>query len=107
MTQPQIIRGTTPTITFTFNDMDPYDITKAVLAIKQSDVTVIEKTDGMTKTANTISWTLTQTETLSLSTSNNRALIVCDWLTTGGVRGRSVEQYVSVGEPAKNAEISA
>lgn len=85
----EIIRGTTPTIIFTFNEIDAADISVCYLLIKQNGETVLEKTlsDG-TVIDGKLSFTLSQTETLSLTTSAP-ASVVLDWKTTAEVRGRS------------------
>lgn len=85
----EIIRGTTPTLIFTFDTIDVEDISVAYLLIRQNGNTVIEKTltdssivDGK------LSFSLSQTETLSLSTSAP-ASVVLDWKTNAEARGRS------------------
>ena len=97
----QIIRGTTPTIKFTYNDIEVGNITSAILTLKQGGSTVIEKdlTSAQTQD-NMLVWTLTQEETLSLS--GKSVTIVCDWLLNTGVRGRSEVLTANVGEPAKD-----
>ena len=96
-----IIRGTTPTLEFKYNDIHVGDIAVANLVIKQQGATKITK-DITTATSgsNSLSWTLSQTDTLSLAPAKS-ATIVCDWKTSGGVRGRSVELTVNVEEPGK------
>lgn len=102
----QIIRGTTPTITFSYSDIQVSDISKAVLVLKQGGKDVLEK-DKTTATAdtanNTLSWTLSQAETLDLSSKD--VTLVCDWVLANGVRGRSHELISHVGEPGKNEVI--
>lgn len=83
----EIIRGTTPTIKYTFNTVDVDDITKAVLTIKKCNAIVIERdlTTG-TKGDNDITWTFTQEETLSID-GNAEAML--NWVTADGTRGAS------------------
>ena len=83
-----IIRGTTPTIKFTFDQINTSDIVTAYLVIKQRGKSVIER-DLPTATIETefISWKLEQAETLKLSKSD--AEIICDWKLNDGTRGRS------------------
>ena len=110
MVQAQIIRGTTPTISFTFNSFSVYDISAAYLVIKQANQTIIEKSiDSAWRDYenNKLSWYLDQEDTLLLSSIIKRALVVCDWVTSNGLRGRSVECWVDVGEPGKNEVINA
>ena len=66
-----IIRGTTPTIKFTFKTVDPQQIVTAYLTMKQGEL-VIEKTlaDG-TVGENYIEWQLSQAETVSLDDDEN------------------------------------
>lgn len=101
----QIIRGTTPTISFQYSDITVSDITKAILSLKQSGQTVIER-DLTTATISedSISWELTQAETLTLNASRNVS-IVCDWLLSSGVRGRSNILSADVGEAGKDEVI--
>ena len=100
----QIIRGTTPTIKFTYADITVSAITTAILTVKQNGTDIITKdlTDA-TIGADYISWTLTQTETLSLGKTG--VVIVCDWVTTDGTRGRSNILNATIGEPGKNEVI--
>lgn len=103
-----IIRGTTPSIVFSYSDIDVGDITKAILTIKQKGEIIIEKNledatiDGIN---NTITWFLPQEDTLSLDGKLN-AVIVCDWLLDTGVRGRSQVMTANVTEPGINEVIS-
>lgn len=84
----QIIRGTTPTIQFTFNYVDVDNISTAVLTIKQSCVEKVEKDiTAATAGEKTLSWTLTQEESLSLATGACK--IQCNWLLADGTRGAS------------------
>lgn len=66
-----IIRGTTPTIKFTFKTVDPQQIVTAYLTMKQGEL-VIEKNlaDG-TVGENYIEWRLSQAETVSLDDDEN------------------------------------
>ena len=103
-----IVRGTTPTIIFTFQTIDVSDIDTAYLVVKQWDTAKITKditSATVDSDAGTLSWTLTQTESLALETAK-RCSIMCDWLTSSGTRGRSVEKTESVENPGKNEVIS-
>ena len=100
----QIIRGTTPTISFVFSTVNVSDITVADLTIKQEGNAVIEKDiTSATTTSSSISWLLSQEDTLTLSSKT--ATIVCDWKTSAGIRGRSKIQTVDIGEAGKNEVI--
>lgn len=101
----QIIRGTTPTLIFQYSDITVSDITTAYLTIKQSGNTVIER-DLTTATIgeDSISWELTQEETLELNGAR-QARVVCDWVLSSGIRGRSHTLDAEVGEPGKNEVI--
>ena len=91
----QIIRGTTPTIQFTFNYVDVDNISAAVLSIKQSCVEKVEKDiTAATAGEKTLSWTLTQAESLSLATGVCK--IQCNWLLADGTRGASKVYNVEV-----------
>lgn len=101
----QIIRGTTPTLEFTFSDITVGNITTAILTAKQDSTIMIEKDlEAATRGEKSISWTLAQEDTLKLK-SGRSADIVCDWKTDGGIRGRSNLLKVDIGEPGKNEVI--
>lgn len=103
-----IIRGTTPTISFVFKHIDPEDIDRAVLTIKQNGTTVVERMqDTMaTDTDNAkVFWILTQEETLSLM-PKRKVETICDWVLTDGTRGRSLKAEFGTEEPGKNEVIS-
>lgn len=101
----QIIRGTTPTLEFTFSDITVGNIITAILTAKQDSTIIIEKDlTAATIGEKSISWTLAQEDTLKLKSSRS-ADIVCDWKTDGGVRGRSNQLKVDIGEPGKNEVI--
>ena len=90
-----IIRGTTPTITYTFSVVNPADITVACLTIKKGDAVLVEKTLEQAEVGQkSLSWTLTQEETLAVKGS---AEIMLNWKTIGGTRGASMpsgEQFI-------------
>lgn len=85
----EIIRGTTPTLIFTFDTIDVDDISVAYLLVKQSGNTVIEKTfEDSTISEEKLMFSFTQAETLSLA-QGVPASVVLDWKTIAGIRGRS------------------
>lgn len=85
--------GTTPTITYTFSLVSPADFASAILTIKRNNNIVIRKElpDAEVGEAS-VSWTLTQAETLLLGTGQSK--MMCNWLTNTGVRGASPETVV-------------
>ena len=90
-----IIRGTTPTIKYTFRIVNPSDIVTAVLTIKSRGTIAITKTleDAIVGETD-LSWTLTQEETLSLTAGQARMML--NWVTSGGTRGASAETAINV-----------
>lgn len=101
----ELFRGTTPTIYFDFNNVDPADFTSAFLVLKQNDEVVIEKgIDSAAIEENKISWTLTQEETLLLE-KDTRTHILCDWRTNSGIRGTSKPALAKISDSGKNEVI--
>lgn len=98
-----IIRGTTPTITYTFSVVDVSTITSAYLTFVEDGETVLEKelTDAVVG-EDTLSWTLTQAETLTFS---DRVTLQCNWLTNSAVRGASKKTTISVTDNVKEEVI--
>ena len=94
-----IIRGTTPTVRFTFASVNPAQIMDAYLVLKQQgqEVVRIEMEDAIVG-EHALSWVLSQEQTLAL-TPGKDTTIVCDWLLPTGVRGRSEEAVYKTGEP--------
>lgn len=89
----KIVIGTTPTIIYNFSIVDPADITDAIMSIKVGGQIIIEKTlEDATVGENTLSWTLTQAETLSIGT--RFGTIMVNWLTDDGTRGASIEANI-------------
>ena len=99
----EIIRGSTPVIKFTFSNVNPANISKAQLTIKDMDKNVIvtDTQANMTTGTDFVSWTLTQTQTLALPVDEDVA-VMCDWLLTDGTRGRSNIVRYTVGDTGKN-----
>ena len=88
----RIIRGTTPTITYTFKTVDVADLTAAYLTIKRNNYIAVEKDlSAATVDENTLSWTLTQADTLAVA---GDAYIMLNWKTNDGTRGASAETAV-------------
>lgn len=95
----EIIRGTTPTLKFNFRTVNPAEIDTAYLVIKQLGQEKLRLSlSDATASANALSWTLTQEQTLHLAIGRD-VVAVCDWKLQNGVRGRSEEAVFDVGEP--------
>lgn len=89
----QIIIGTTPTIIYNFKIVSPADLTKAILTIKCNGQLILEKTLADASMGdNSLSWTLTQEETLALGTRTAKMML--NWLTNSGTRGASAETII-------------
>lgn len=89
----QIIIGTAPTIIYTFHVVSPADMTKAILTIKCNGQIILEKTlADATVGENSLSWTLTQQETLEIGTRSGKMML--NWLTNSGTRGASEETAI-------------
>lgn len=88
-----IAMGTTPTITYRFKIVSPAEIRTCILTIKCNGQILIEKTlsDAEIGT-DSVSWTLSQEETLSLGT--RVAKMMCNWVTADGKRGVSEEATI-------------
>ena len=100
-----IVRGTTPTITFEFSSVDVSLITVAYLTIKNATTTVLSKDiTSATKTATTMSWTLSQQESFLL-TAGQVVNVCCDWKLSTGTRGRSVVLPCKVEDTGKGEVI--
>ena len=89
-----IIIGTTPTITYKFHIVSPTELSKAILTIERDESILIEKTlESATIEEDSLSWTLSQEETLSLGTKNAKMMV--NWVTMDGVRGASEETTIT------------
>ena len=101
----QIIRGTTPTIQYTFNVVSVENISAAILTIKQAGVVKVEKElSAATVGEKTLSWTLTQEESFLLKTGISAVML--NWLTADGTRGASKQYNVEITPNAVNEVIS-
>ena len=90
----KIIIGTTPTITYKFKVVDVSEITVAILTIKERGVNIIElNLSDATIGEDTLSWTLTQEETLQLGSKT--ATMMLNWKTEDGTRGASEEVFIT------------
>lgn len=87
-----IIKGTTPTIIYTFNEISVSNIAAAVLTIKVGSSIIIEKNlAAATVGDKSLSWKLSQEE--SLAASGNAEMMI-NWVTADGTRGASAETSV-------------
>ncbi len=89
----KITIGTTPTITYKFKIVDVSEITVAILTIKERGVIIIQlDLSDATVGEDSLSWTLTQEETLLLGAKT--ATMMLNWKTEDGTRGASEEVFV-------------
>ena len=100
----EIIRGTTPTFIYTYHEADVDDMTSAYLTIKGGSTT-IEKdlTEATVSSANnTLAWTLTQQESLSLG---NVVRTMVNYKLADGTWGASEKTTFIVSENYKEGQI--
>ena len=103
----KIIQGTTPTIVYKFRVVPVSDISEAYLTVKQNGELLFEKTLSeatVSAQQQTISWLLSQTETLTMD-SNESVYFMLNWLTTGGIRGASEKTGVVIDSNYKGVVI--
>lgn len=102
-----IVKGTTPTIKWAFSTVDVSTIISAYLIVRNKKTVVMEKslTDAtVDTTAKSISWTLTQAETLSLKEFQEYGLF-CSWLLADGTRGEGKSKTVMICPTGKDEVI--
>lgn len=99
-----IIRGTTPTIKYTFQTIQPEDIEVAYLTIEQCGTSRIEKSlsEAIVGTDN-ISWMLSQEDTLSLVVG--KVDCMCNWRKADGTRGASRVARITIEDNLKSGVI--
>lgn len=91
----QIIRGTTPTLQYTFNTVTVANIAAAYLTIKQNNQILLQKDlTAATVGAKTLSWTLTQQDTLTIAAGQMSVML--NWKLQDGTRGASETSIVMV-----------
>lgn len=89
----KIIIGTTPTITYKFKIVSPSDFRDCILTIKSNSQIILEKAlADATIGEDSLSWTLTQQETLNIGTRSGKMML--NWLTHSGKRGASEETVI-------------
>lgn len=90
-----IVKGTTPTIYYTFSTVSVQNISVAYLTIKQFGEIVVEKDiSSASIRESALAWTLTQEETLLLDVGS--AKIMLNWLLSDGTRGIGKETEVKI-----------
>ena len=102
-----IIRGTTPTIIFEFSAMDGSDVTTGYMTIRKENDPVTTTPllqlprSSAVASDNQLKFTLTQEQTLAFPSGAN-IVVLLDWKTSGGVRGRSKRAVFFVEDPGYN-----
>lgn len=93
----KIIIGTTPTIKYKFKIVNPTDLSEAIMTIKDGKKREMLRKTLVTASVGTdsIEWTLTQEETLSLKNGSSLTMML-NWLTADGTRGASTEEPISM-----------
>ena len=99
-----IIRGTTPTITFTFNAVDVADMSVVYLTLTQGETVIEYSLEDATVNENTLSWTLTQADTLKLNERQDVS-IQCRYKLINGSAGASPIRVYSASKILKDGEI--
>lgn len=104
----EIIRGTTPTLIYTFQGVDPGSLIYCYLLVKQGLRIVVEKnladaevTADTEESKGSVSFTLSQADTLLL-TEGKTATVSLDWKLSNGTRGRSNIASFRVSSSGKN-----
>lgn len=100
-----VTRFTTPTFTFTFEDLDVSTITVAELTVKQDRLVIERNINTAVIDEESISWTLSQEETGKL-TAWMKGEAKCDWVTTSGIRGISETLKFKAVNAGKNEVLS-
>lgn len=96
MSMSEIINATTPTIIFNFDTVNVQSIAVAKMYVKAKSGAVLVERDLDTATVGeaSLSWKLTQAESLRFPIGKE-VLVVMDWRLADGTRGRSkVGQYL-------------
>ena len=103
----QIVRGTTPSFIYKCNTIDVSDISEAYLTLMQWNEVKVEKDQTsatIDTTENTLTWTLTQAETLALVTTKS-VTVHCKWKLQDGTVGEAVQLQVGVVQTGKDEVI--
>lgn len=102
-----IFRGTTPEIIFKFKTVDVGDIDWANLIIKQWDNAIVTQALSaatVDSVNNTLSFTLTQANSLALS-ADKQAVVYLDWM-IDSIRGTATPKCFNVRDSGKNEVVS-
>ncbi len=102
-----VVRGTTPTITMSFKTINVANITEAWLTLTQEAPATLNIQKVLADASvgtKTLSWTLTQTETLAIDIKFN-IKIQCRYLMTDGTAGASPIYEVTPYQVLKGGEI--
>ena len=83
-----IVKGTTPTITYTFCVVKVSELREAILTLKSHTSTLTKTLSDATVKDNALSWKLSQEETLSLKTNDSVGMML-NFVTQDGTRGAS------------------
>ena len=92
-----LIRGTTPTITYNFKTVQVANMAVAYLTIVQLDQVIeydLTQAD-VDVVNNSLTWTLTQEDTLKLRAMSSQVKIQCRWRLLDGMAGASEITSVS------------
>ena len=102
----EIVRGTTPTIKYTFSTINTSNLTVAKLVIQNTNDSLVEK-DLSAATIGTgyIQWVLPQSDTLALPDASY-VTVKLDWLLNDGTRGIGKTIDLKVSSSAVNEVIS-
>lgn len=89
-----IIRGTTPTIIYNFATVDVSEISVAYLSFKTNGSVIVRKDlSAATVGQKSLTWELSQAETLSFG-ANQHARMMINYKLADGTRGASAETEV-------------
>lgn len=84
-----VIKGTTPTIKYTYSTVDVSKITKATMTIKQDNTTICKRDLESAEIGDKyLQWTLTQAETLAINEHMN-IQVQCKYKLEDGTVGAS------------------
>lgn len=91
----QLIKGTTPTIRYSFSTVTVSNIVVALLKVTQKGVQIQKNLTDAEVQAKALEWVLTQEDTLALK-DNQYAMITLDWLLADGTRGAGNTAIIKV-----------
>lgn len=101
-----IVRGTTPTIEYSFSTIEIAEIGKAVLTIKQLDEIVIERDlESSEVIDDKLTWSLTQEESLRLH-PKVQATLYLDYVLANGRRASAKTKVIEVANTGQNEVIA-